>query len=132
MTWRVTPEQLVPAMRLSAARVADAFRRFEFACGDRQPARAARATAWSTTVSALEPGKPQVQLAVDLGADNPRVPTVTGVYPAADWYEREAWDMMGVRVDGHPDLRRLYMPDCWDGHPLRKDHIRTAAPRCRR
>jgi NADH-quinone oxidoreductase subunit B/C/D len=121
VTWRLKPEQLVPAMEYLRRESPTRFRRFEFAAAiDNRPRGAGYRMMYH--VSALEPGKPQAQIAVDLGADNPRVPTVTGDYPAADWYEREAYDLMGVRVDGHPDLRRLYMPDCWDGHPLRKDH----------
>lgn len=49
------------------------------------------------------------------------VPSLTGVFPSADWFEREAWDMFGVAFDGHPDLRRMLTDYGFDGHPLRKD-----------
>ncbi len=63
----------------------------------------------------------RVRVKVRAGADDP-VPSVTGVWPAANWLEREVWDMFGVRFTGHPDLRRILMPEEWQGHPERKDY----------
>jgi NADH-quinone oxidoreductase subunit C len=52
---------------------------------------------------------------------NPHLPSCVAVWACADWYEREAYDLYGVVFDGHPDLRRLLLPDDWAGHPMRKD-----------
>ncbi len=54
--------------------------------------------------------------------DRPHIPSVADVWPAAEWHEREAYDMMGIVFDGHPNLTRILCPDDWVGHPLRKDY----------
>jgi len=63
-----------------------------------------------------------LRLKVALHGEFPTIPTVTDLWPAANWYECEAWDMFGVQFTGHPHLRRLLMPATWQGHPLRKEH----------
>jgi NADH-quinone oxidoreductase subunit C len=64
----------------------------------------------------------RIRLEVSVTTDDPHVPSVTSVYPTADWQEREAYDMFGVVFDGHPGLTRILMPDDWEGHPQRKDY----------
>ncbi|MGB0715849.1 MAG: NADH-quinone oxidoreductase subunit C [Phycisphaerae bacterium] len=54
--------------------------------------------------------------------DAPSIPSVASIWPAADWHERECFDLMGIHYDGHPDLRRILCCDDWEGHPLRKDY----------
>ncbi len=68
----------------------------------RQGARRLRITVW------LDDGEP--------------IASVVSVWPAADWFEREAWDLMGIPIEGHPNLQRLIMDEDWEGHPLRKDY----------
>ena len=66
-------------------------------------------------------GAPRVRLQVwcDEGES---VPSVVSVWPTADWHEREAYDLMGIEFEGHPNLKRILMDDDWEGHPLRKDY----------
>ena len=59
---------------------------------------------------------------VAVARDNPHTPSVSSVWPTADWHEREAFDLLGIVYDGHPDLRRILLPEDWQGYPLRKDY----------
>jgi NADH-quinone oxidoreductase subunit C len=61
-------------------------------------------------------------LKVVTGRDQAEVDSVQDIWKTADWHEREAWDMFGVKFKGHPDLRRILLPADWEGHPLRKDY----------
>jgi NADH:ubiquinone oxidoreductase subunit C len=70
---------------------------------------------------ALSEGAPRVRLQAWVD-DGEAVPSLVSVWPTADWHEREAWDLMGIRFDGHPNPRRILMDDDWEGHPLRKDY----------
>jgi NADH-quinone oxidoreductase subunit C len=67
-------------------------------------------------------GKKRLRVKARVSGVNPEIESVTSVYRGADWYERETFDLMGIRFLNHPDLRRIMMPEEWDGHPLRKDY----------
>jgi NADH-quinone oxidoreductase subunit C len=64
----------------------------------------------------------QLRIRVPLDGNSPSITTIEGIYPNANWHEREIWDMFGIRFEGHSDLRRILMPADWAGHPLRKDY----------
>lgn len=66
--------------------------------------------------------KDRVRVCVLLDEADPAVDSITPLWPAADFYEREVFDLFGIRFEGHPNLRRILMPDDWKGHPLRKDY----------
>lgn len=73
-------------------------------------------------------GRKRLRLKVRVDEEDPVVPTITSVYRAANWNEREAWDMMGIKFDGHPDPRRIYMPEDFDYFPLRKEFPTLGIP----
>jgi NADH-quinone oxidoreductase subunit C len=70
----------------------------------------------------------RVRLECAVTAEDPHLPSVTQVYPTADWQERETYDMFGIIFDGHPNLTRILMPDDWEGHPQRKDYPLGGVP----
>ena len=68
------------------------------------------------------PRKDRVRIKVRLDGSDPNVESLTGLWPGANFFEREVFDLFGIRFNGHPYLRRIMMPDDWEGHPLRKDY----------
>jgi NADH-quinone oxidoreductase subunit C len=68
------------------------------------------------------PHKERVRLKVRLSGENPALDSLTSIWPGANYFEREVFDLFGVRFNGHPYLRRILMPETWEGHPLRKDY----------
>ncbi|WP_263351869.1 NADH-quinone oxidoreductase subunit C [Acidicapsa acidisoli] len=66
--------------------------------------------------------KERIRLRVLVDEASPSLETITNVWPSANYYEREVFDLFGVRFDGHPNMRRIMMPEDWSGHPLRKDY----------
>ena len=68
------------------------------------------------------PNKERIRLKVKLTGSDPNIESLTSLWPGANYFEREVFDLFGIRFNGHPNLRRIMMPDDWEGHPLRKDY----------
>ncbi len=66
--------------------------------------------------------KERIRLRVKLSGKDPSIASITPLFPTANWHERENFDLFGIRFEGHPDLKRILMPDDWQGYPLRKDY----------
>jgi NADH:ubiquinone oxidoreductase subunit C len=86
-----------------------------------KPAPKPKRFAMNYHLLAIGPDARRIRLQTWIDEDE-TVPSVIGVWPTADWHEREAWDLMGIGIDGHPNLKRLLLDDDWEGHPLRKDY----------
>ncbi len=122
LTFHVRREHL-PA--LARALRDDPALRFELCLsvsGVNYPADAGRELHVVYHLMSITHGGRRIRLETTAPDSDPHVPSVVRTYPAADWHERETWDMFGVVFDGHPALTRILMPDDWPGHPQRKDY----------
>jgi len=64
----------------------------------------------------------KLEIRIEVNRENPEIPSVASQWRAADWHEREAFDLYGIVFSGHPEMKRILLPDDWEGHPLRKDY----------
>ena len=118
LTLHAEADNIVPIMTFLRDDAACQFVSIIDICGADYPSRAKR---FDVVYHLLSPRKNvRVRIKVQTDEDTP-VPSVTGVYPGADWFEREAYDLYGILFSGHPDLRRLLTDYGFEGHPLRKD-----------
>jgi len=122
VTLVVAPERILQA--LGAARELGFRLLTDLTAVDRYPAQPRFDVVYLLT--SVEPPA-RMRLMVHLAADQ-TAPSATSLWPGANWLEREAFDLFGIRFDGHPDLRRILMPDDWEGHPLRKDYPLVEEP----
>jgi len=119
----VPREQIVPFV--TAARELG-FRMFVDLCGVDYLRRDPRFEVVITVMS-LE-AKQRLRIRVQLPGREPSMSSITSVYPGANFYERETYDLLGIEFAGHPDLTRILLPDEWEGHPLRKDYAVGSVP----
>ncbi|MCG6892925.1 MAG: NADH-quinone oxidoreductase subunit B/C/D [Desulfobacteraceae bacterium] len=125
LTLQAGPETVSDLLRYLKAEASPAFRRLEDLTAVDESARRQpdRFPDYHLVyhLTSFEPPS-RVRVKVPLHGPDPEIPSITDIWPSANWYEREVFDMFGVRFRGHPDLRRLLMPHDWEGHPLRKSH----------
>lgn len=123
-TLHTTPEQIPALLSYLKQEAPQKFRRLEDITAIHESARSNRPQHDYSLVYHLlnfdDPG--YLRIKVPVADETVAIPSATGIWPSADWYEREVFDMFGLRFAGHPDLRRILMPPAWEGHPLRKGH----------
>lgn len=81
--------------------------------------------AYPRDVQSAAPAGRDLVVKAHIPRDDARITSAVSLWAGCDWHEREAWDLFGIHFDGHPDLRRIFMPEGWRGHPLRKDYDRS-------
>lgn len=121
LTLEIAPDEIVSALR--HCKTVGKFERLSSVTGvDRYPAEPRFEVVYHLhSVSR----NVRLRLKARLSGTNPEIDSVTPVYLSANWYERETFDLFGVNFRNHPDLRRIMMPEDWEGHPLRKDYPKT-------
>jgi NADH dehydrogenase I D subunit len=123
--YEVAPEQVKAVLRYLKEEASPRFRRLDDLTGIDESARRERENYPDYTLVyhllSFDPPA-RLRIKVPLNGKTPRAASVTDIWPAADWYEREAYDLLGIDFSGHPHLRRIIMPHNWEGHPLRKDY----------
>lgn len=117
LTLTIAPENIVAAVKAAKAAGYNFFE--DVTAVDWAPSEPRFQVSYSLLSFGL---KQRIRLTVRLNGDNPVVDSITSVWPAANFYEREVFDLFGIRFSGHPRLTRIMMPDNWNGHPLRKDY----------
>ncbi len=117
LTLTIAPENIVAAAR--AAQTAGYNFMEDVTCVDWYPSEPRFQVTYSFLSHRL---KQRIRLIARVSGDNPTIDSITGLWPAANFYEREVFDLFGVAFAGHPRLTRIMMPDNWNGHPLRKDY----------
>lgn len=118
LTVRVVPAEIVPLVRSLRDDPRLAFVNLTDICGVDYPAREKRFEVVYHFLSPTQNARIRVKVATD---EETPVPSITGLFPGADWFEREAYDLYGILFTGHPDLRRILTDYGFEGHPLRKD-----------
>jgi NADH-quinone oxidoreductase subunit C len=117
LTLTVAPETIIAAMQAAKAAGYNFFE--DVTAVDWYPTEPRFQISYSILSHAL---KQRIRIIARISGDDPRIDSITSVWPAANFYEREIFDLFGVHFPGHPRLTRIMMPDNWEGHPLRKDY----------